>query len=318
MNKFALIVDDDAYWLEFLARTVERVGLEQDLASTAHRAIELIRRRNYAIVLLDADLGTEQGYYGCTEVLAELKAKGVEVPTIIVSGREDIRALTGELSQHYSAIIAFSKAGNLLELEKIILQFVKITNPSPILQTAKIEQLAEYIEYGFSFMKIDVVGHSKICDSNRGPDVDDTLDEFERFIEREVTNYKGHIFSWQGDGGLTAFVAGPDTVGNCGEAALSILYSLRQFNDYKNKTNVDIRVRIACHQGTAKYKSDHGRIHSAAINFVCHLEAKGTSENAVSISERFYKELPTKVRARFHPKGTFEGTPIYEHRLTNS
>jgi CheY-like chemotaxis protein/class 3 adenylate cyclase len=318
MNKFALIVDDDAFWLEFLARTVERVGLEQDLASTAHRAIELIRRRTYAIVLLDADLGTEQGYYGCTEVLAELKAKGSEVPTIIVSGREDVLALTNELTQHYSAIIGFSKAGNLLELEKIIRQLAKLTAASPILHTARIGQLAEYIEYGFSFMKIDIIGHSAICDSNRGLDVDETLDDFEKFVEREVVNYKGHIFSWQGDGGLTAFVAGPDTVGNCGEAALSILYSLRQFNDYMNKTNVDVRVRIACHQGTAKYKSEHGRIHSAAINFVCHLEAKGTSENSISISEKFYKELPAKVRARFRPKGTFEGVPIYEHCLANT
>jgi class 3 adenylate cyclase len=180
-----------------------------------------------------------------------------------------------------------------------------------------LRRLAEYVEYGFAFLKLDIVGHSAICSSNRGPDVDHTLDAFEKFVESQVLKNKGHIFSWQGDGGLAAFVAGPDTIGNCVEAALSVLYGLRKFNDNSNKTYEEIRVRIACHQGNAKYKSDHGRIHSAAINFVCHLEAKGTSENAVCISEQFYKELPQKVRERFHPKGVFEGLSVYEHNPSN-
>jgi hypothetical protein len=109
------------------------------------------------------------------------------------------------------------------------------------------------------------------------------------------------------------FVSG-DKIANCSEAALTILYSLRKFNDNQNNTNQEIKLRIACHQGAARFKANHGRIHSAAINFVCHLEAKGTNVNAIAISEGFYRELPERVKTRFSEKGQFEGTKIYEHR----
>jgi class 3 adenylate cyclase len=316
MSRYALIVDNDGDWRDLLARAVERVGLRQESASTPYRAIELIRKRSYSIALVDADLGSKQGTYACAEILAEFKAKGSEIPTVIVSGIDDLHSLTSKLSRNYSAVRNFSKAGDLLELETLVRNLTGLTEPEvPDLTSIDLDDLVEHIEYGFAFLKLDIVGHSAIYNCNRAPDIDRTLESFENFVEHEIKTFQGHILSWQGDGGLVGFVVG-DKIANCGEAALSILYSLRHFNDNLNKTNDEVRVRIACHTGMAKYRSDHGRIHSAAINFVCHLEARGTEQNAVSLSEPFYKQLPDKVRKRFSPKGMFENVNVYEHHLT--
>src|SRR5258708_5846842 len=121
MTNYALIVDDNGAWRDLLSRAVERVGLKQDSASAAPRAIELINKRQYVLALLDADLGTEQGGYdGCSEILAELKARGTEVPTIIVSGLSNIGDLTYAFQRDYKALRNFPKTGSLLDLERLI------------------------------------------------------------------------------------------------------------------------------------------------------------------------------------------------------
>lgn len=317
MTGLALIVDNDGVWRDFLIRTIDRMGLKSNSASTPQRAIELVKKHNHTIALLDADLGTEQGAYGCSEILAELKAKGTEIPVIIVSGVENVRSLSKNLERHYQNLADFTKGDNLLELEELIRRLLgTIANPRPERAT-DLSDLAEYVSYEFAFLKLDIVGHSAIYEANRSPNIDETLEAFEKLVEAQINNFQGHILSWQGDGGVAVFVAG-DKVQNCAEAALAILYSLRKFNDNENKTNEEIKVRLACHQGTAKYKSNHGRIHSSALNFVCHLEAKGTSVNAISVSDMFYKELPDKVKARFGQKGKFENTDVYEYKISVS
>jgi class 3 adenylate cyclase len=315
MNTHALIVDNDGQWRDLLARAVRRAGLRDVSASTPLHAIELIRERPYAIVLLDADLGAGQGTRSCTEVLAELKARRGEVPTIIVSGLDHLDSFVSTLQRHYRLVSSFSKEGSMLVLDNLIRDVTGIVPATTAaLGATDLGELADHLEYVFSFMKIDIVEHSAIYAYNRTPDIDATLDAFEEFVELEIKNSQGHILSWQGDGGLAAFFAG-DKTGNCGTAALSLLYKIREFNYDRNKTKEAIKIRIACHKGTAKYRSNHGRIHSAAINFVCHLEAKGTASNAISISKFFYDELHEKLRKSFNSKGKFEGIRIFEHRL---
>jgi class 3 adenylate cyclase len=314
MSGFALVVDNDGVWRDSLARAVNRVGLKCDSASTPQLAIELIRKKRYVIALLDADLGTEQGPYGCSEILSEIKARGPEIPIIIVSGLAEVQALSRKLARHYSRLGDFSKGDNLLELERLIRDLLGGGASVGGAHAVDLSDLVEDVTYDFGFLKIDVVGHSSIYSNNRSPAIDETLDAFERMVEDQALKNQGYILSWQGDGGLIVFIVG-DKVMNCSETALSLLYSLRKFNDNHNKTESELRLRMACHLGTAKYKSSHGRIHSPAINFVCHLEAKGTPVNAISVSEIFYKEIPTKVQARFSESGEFEGVKIYAHRL---
>jgi class 3 adenylate cyclase len=317
VSEYALIVEDNGAWHDLFARAVERVGLQPISALTAQRAIELARRRRYAIVLLDPDLDSGRGVYDCTEVLAELKKAGIETPTILISAHSDAQELTIRAMQTYTMLRYFSKnTVSLLEVDRAIREMTQIRAPTRQ-HEADLQDFVDGIDYGFAFMSVDLVGHSALYSYSRGPDIDQTLDAFEQFIEENVNIHHGHILSWQGDGGLAAFVAG-DKIANCGEAALSILYSLRRFNDNYNKSQQELKVRIACHGGIAKYRSSYGRIHSAAINFVCHLQSKATRENAISLSQPFHEEMNEKSRGRFIPKGEFEGASILEHFLVDA
>lgn len=117
MSNHVLIVDDDGTWRDFLARTVERKGLVAESASTAHRAIELIKRQSFVLALIDPRLGPGSRY---EDILFELKAKGAQIPTIIISGAEELPSIVRYCRENFLHISEFSKSKDLLELEIII------------------------------------------------------------------------------------------------------------------------------------------------------------------------------------------------------
>jgi CheY-like chemotaxis protein len=123
MSRRALIVDDDGAWRDLLARVVERLGLTQDSASTSHRAIELVSRWSYCIALIDPRLGPNSSDY--KEILAALKAKNSAVPTVLISGLENLHEIArAHRRNYYMAIYEFSKSEELPALERIVQELV--------------------------------------------------------------------------------------------------------------------------------------------------------------------------------------------------
>jgi len=167
----------------------------------------------------------------------------------------------------------------------------------------------------FAFIRVDVIGHSRISRENPSSTVDRIFSDFEQHVESIATAHKGRIWNWAGDGGLIVFYEGRQTekVADALTAARTLLDSLIGFNAAHPFDQPDdrLRLRIAIHCGTARYRSATGRIHSAAINYVAHLEHERTHPNSISISEPVYRELSRGARQQFVSAGTFEDVPIY-------
>jgi len=172
----------------------------------------------------------------------------------------------------------------------------------------------------FAFMRVDVIGHSRIARENPSSTVDRVFNNFEHHVDSIATRLKGRIWNWAGDGGLIAFYEGVQTakVADALEAAQSLLDSLVGFNAQHpfDQQSDQLLLRIAIHCGTARFRPDTGRIHSAAINYVAHLEHERTHPNSISISEPVYRELSGNARQKFVSAGTFEDIPIYTTDVT--
>lgn len=171
-------------------------------------------------------------------------------------------------------------------------------------------------EYKFAFMKLDIVGHSRILRKGPADEAVLTFNSFEEWVEEHVTRHKGTIWSWQGDGGLCVFWSDPpnDIARNAYRAARDILRGLNTFNDENSLPDEHdrIRLRIALHQGDARYQKNLGRIHSNAINFVAHLESQRTYPNSISLSDAIWTQLPIKWRTSLYKMNeTFEGLEVY-------
>lgn len=87
-----LIVDDDLSVSKMLYKVVKSNGLEAEIAESGEEALRKLTEREYALMLLDINLGGMDGF----EVISRIRGKGMKLPIIIVSGRkEDYDTLYG-------------------------------------------------------------------------------------------------------------------------------------------------------------------------------------------------------------------------------
>jgi DNA-binding response OmpR family regulator len=77
-----LIVDDEQRFANMLAKRLSLRGCHCDICYNGQQALDLVRRKNFFLILLDLHL---PDIYG-TEVLARIKAISAQTPVIILTG----------------------------------------------------------------------------------------------------------------------------------------------------------------------------------------------------------------------------------------
>jgi two-component system, NtrC family, nitrogen regulation response regulator NtrX len=81
-----LIVDDDANTLASLSRAFRLAGHEATVCDNAARALDLIKTQRFDLVLSDVVMPVKDGL----SLLEDLKAQGVQVPVVMISGQANI------------------------------------------------------------------------------------------------------------------------------------------------------------------------------------------------------------------------------------
>jgi hypoxanthine phosphoribosyltransferase len=120
----------------------------------------------------------------------------------------------------------------------------------------------------------------------------------------------GRVWSWQGDGGLCAFLDDDEKkVDHAVQCGIDIVQGLSQFNR-KSKLEGDIRVRVAVDLGQATWRENTGLFHSNAINFVSHLESR-TTPDSIAISGVVRQNCSNELQRLFRSDGDLEGIPVY-------
>jgi two-component system copper resistance phosphate regulon response regulator CusR len=104
-----LVVDDDPKVLSFVSRGLSESGMICATAPTGERALELLRREPFDLVLLDVMLPGIQGW----DVLEKLRAEGNDVPVLFVTARdgvdERVRGLRGGGDDYIVKPFAFAE-----------------------------------------------------------------------------------------------------------------------------------------------------------------------------------------------------------------
>ena len=85
MSDTVLIVDDDASVLTTLYRVVHRNGIEADTATSGEDALVMLQQKEYALLLLDINMHGMDGF----RVIEEVRGRGLTLPIIVVSGRNE-------------------------------------------------------------------------------------------------------------------------------------------------------------------------------------------------------------------------------------
>ena len=82
-NLYILIVDDELELISTLAERLEMRGIKTDFVTTGDKALELIKKNKYNVVLLDMVLQKMRGL----NVLRDIKQISPETSVILMSGR---------------------------------------------------------------------------------------------------------------------------------------------------------------------------------------------------------------------------------------
>ena len=110
-----LIVDDDAEDLASLTRTLEALVVTIDTVSDPHEVLEVTRRDNPDVVILDALLPGLSGFDLCKQIKSDSALKGIQV--LVITGvylRQQYRqeALQQFVSFRQGCTVAAAAAGH--------------------------------------------------------------------------------------------------------------------------------------------------------------------------------------------------------------
>ena len=177
--------------------------------------------------------------------------------------------------------------------------------------------MQEGVTYDFCFLSIDIAGNSEIQRKYEKDLIEKVCKSLLSLIRNNVQRHRGKIWNWAGDGGIAAFYL----ENNCMDAincALGIYLSLIPFNLSLKRNQFDeaIHLRIAGHSGPADYKEEKGAIFSEAINYVAHLEKKGTPTDSIAVSKNVFDKLDLRLQGIFTKgEGEFEEIEYYTSLL---
>jgi len=93
------IVDDDESVRTALSRLMRSAGIESRAYESSERFLEEVRNEGYACILVDMTMPRMNGM----ELIARLKEKGIKIPVIALSARDDdeIRQMAKDLGVRF-------------------------------------------------------------------------------------------------------------------------------------------------------------------------------------------------------------------------
>lgn len=168
MAKKVLVVDDEKLIVKGIRFSLEQDGMEVDCAYDGEEALEMIKSKEYDIILLDVMLPKLTGFEVCQQT-----REFSSVPIVMLTAKgEDMDKILG---LEYGADDYITKPFNILEVKARIKAIIRRTSPKP-------KEKAKIIESGD--MRLD-------CDGRRvyvaGKEINLTAKEFE-LLELLVVN----------------------------------------------------------------------------------------------------------------------------------
>lgn len=168
MAKKVLVVDDEKLIVKGIRFSLEQDGMEVDCAYDGEEALEMIKDKEYDIILLDVMLPKLTGFEVCQHI-----REFSSVPIVMLTAKgEDMDKILG---LEYGADDYITKPFNILEVKARIKAIIRRTSPKP-------KEVDKVIESGD--MKLDCEGRRVYIS---GREINLTAKEFE-LLELLVVN----------------------------------------------------------------------------------------------------------------------------------
>lgn len=152
----------------------------------------------------------------------------------------------------------------------------------------------------FSFLSIDIVSSSSLGSEAGENRINHTLFNVKQFVRGFVEAEDGRLWSWDGDGGLAAFLG----LHSCLPAVMAgrgILAYLPHFNIAANKLGNGrfLKFRLAVHYGYSHFPDDLANLNSREANVAEALQKEVAAPNEMIITREVRGRLPSAKQHLF-------------------
>ena len=120
--KTVLLVDDSLTIVKMLSHFLSSLGLTVDFTTEPKEGFEKIKKRNYDLLILDLEMPEMNG----VQFLNQMKQSGLNIPTIVLTGKKDDRLIFGIMSQFPHVKKYEIKPYNKDNIEKSVKDILKI------------------------------------------------------------------------------------------------------------------------------------------------------------------------------------------------
>ncbi|MGB8648795.1 MAG: adenylate/guanylate cyclase domain-containing protein, partial [Anaerolineae bacterium] len=326
-----LIVDDSPINRDLLAHRLIRQGHTITVAENGHQALELVRRENFDLILLDVLMPEMNGY----EVLQALKADGNwrDIPVIMISALDEMDSAVrciemgaeDYLSKPFNPVLLQARIGSSLEKKRLRDRQRELFG-----KFASREVVDELLQTGFSLggkyvdatvLFADIRSFTTITEAQSPADTITLLNNYFGHVMQAIDSEGGIVNQMIGDGLLAIFGAPlprPDHQASAVRAALKMLQRLELFNGEQvaaGKPSVRIGIGIASGQVIAGYTGSEMRATYTCIGDTVNIASRLESHTKILrmpilIDEATRNRLGPEFRARDEGSVQFKGKTL--------
>jgi class 3 adenylate cyclase len=146
-------------------------------------------------------------------------------------------------------------------------------------------RLREGDERQMSVLRLDIAGNSALVKENPRNLVEKSYGDMRKIVTHAVVSRLGRLWSWEGDGALSAFILGTPSRAAI-LAGMEILHEMFLYNKLWNSLASPINIRLAVHSGAIRYSSHEAEtIKNETVKTAVALEGKAAIPNSLVVSE---------------------------------
>ena len=292
-----LIVDDNPVNRLLLRRGVEQQGHAVVFAEHGREALELLRQRDFDLMLLDVEMPELDGY----EVLAELKAdpRLRDLPVVMTSALDELDSVVkciemgaeDYLTKPINSVLLQARINASLEKKRLRDQQRELIG-----KFATTEVAEDLLTSGFSLggkraevsaMFCDIRSFTTIAEARDPAETIELLNDYYTLMMDAINGEGGIVNQMIGDG-LMAIFGAPlpreDHRERAVRAAQQMVELIRLFNDEqaaRDKARIEIGIGIASGHVVAGYTGTHHRATYTCVGDTVNLAARLESHTKV-------------------------------------
>ena len=213
--------------------------------------------------------------------------------------------------QHLKAIIRDVQEAGMI-YDQINRTFVENSDFKKTRNWGVLREGQEYIQ---AFLRLDIVGNTKLVKKYPEDIIQATYADLRDIVKRSIDAREGRIWNWEGDGGLVAFYYGNKNL-SAVTSGMEIVHDIFIYNQVACRLDNPLGVRIAVHSGLCEYTANEEDLKKRdVIKKLVDIEAKYTNPNSLSISSVVRNSLDKQLSSHFVPVNGGKGNDIFNYQL---